>query len=174
MNHFSEFLDRKDRENKEHLGVLKTLFEKAGFQVIDKLDHHEDPYIYIKKPIDSEPVLESLTFGGIRIYTRGRDIVSFRPQNKEGAEPFGSAYLLDVKGMFKDLVEDDVKEEVVGRKLAKYIVQEVFNFFMKSVKAEKEDNTDSIEDDSFGKLVGAGANGTDYGNQVTGDKDRNN
>jgi hypothetical protein len=174
MQHFSDFLDRKSRDNKNHLHILGKLFERVGFTVKSALDHHEDPYIYVFKPVNSEPILEGLSFGGIRIYTRGRDIVSFRPQNKSDVEPFGSAYLLDVKEMFKSLVEDDIKEEAVGRKLAKYIVQEVFNFFVKSLKAEKEDETGEIDDDSLGKLVGGNSNATDYANQVSGDLRRNN
>lgn len=171
MKHFSDFLSRKDRDNKEHLKVLKSLFEKTGFQVSDHLNNHKEPYIFIAKPVDAEPVLESLSFGGIRIYTRGGDIISFRPQNKENVEPFGTAYLLDVKAMFKSLVEDDIKEEKVGRALAKYVVQEIFNFFMQSVKIEK---TDDNIDDPFGRLIGANSNATDYANQVSGDLDRNN
>jgi len=168
MRRFSEFLDRKDRENKDHLHILKDLLEMAGFDVKNHLNHHEDPYLYIRKPSDAEPVVDNLSFGGIRIYTRGKDIISFRPQNKEAAEPFGTAYLLDVKGMYKDLMKDH-KEERVGKKLSKYIIEEVLNFFVHSAKAEKDDN-DMVPDDSFGKIItGGSGTGTDYSNTISND-----
>lgn len=168
MRRFSEFLERKDRDNKDHLHVLKNLLEKAGFDVKNHLNNHDDPYIYVRKPSDAEPVVDTLSFGGIRIYTRGKDIISFRPQNREEAEPFGTAYLLDVKGMYKDLMKDH-QEEKVGRKLSKYIIEEVLNFFVHSAKAEKDDNED-VPADSLGKVItGGSGTGTDYSSTIGND-----
>jgi len=171
MKRFSAFMERKDRENKDHLRLLGKLLGRAGFQVKDHLDHHEDPFLYVEKPIDNDPIIESLEFGGIRLYTRGKDIISFRPQNKEAAEPFGAAYLLDVKGMFKDLMKDGHSEET-GKDLVKYIIEEVLNFFLHSAKIQKDDESDA--EDGLGKIVNnASTSGTDYGNQASGDLRRN-
>lgn len=176
MKRFSAFLERKDRENKDHLRLLGIILEKAGFQVKDHLNHHEDPYLYIEKPIDHDPIIEVLEFGGIRLYTRGKDIVAFRPQNKEAAEPFGAAYLLDVKGMFKDLMKEG-HDEKTGLDLVRYIVEELTNFFLHSAKAQKEDETDvegeGGSNDPLGKVVGAKDANSDYASQVSGDLRRN-
>ncbi len=172
MKRFSAFLDRKDRDSKHHLRLLGQLLEKVGFEVKNKLNHHEDPYLYVEKPINHDPIIESLDFGGIRLYSRGKDIIAFRPQNKEEAEPFGTAYLLDVKGMFKDLMKEGQNEKT-GMHLVKYIVEEVLNFFMHCAKAKKEDDID-IDDDSLGKVVGARDANADFGNQASGDLRRNN
>ena len=172
MRHFSAFLERKDRQNKDNLRLLGKVFEKAGFVVKDRLNHHEDPYLYIEKPLDHDPIIEVLEFGGIRLYTRGKDIIAFRPQNKEAAEPFGAAYLLDVKNMFKDLMKEG-HDEKTGLELVRYLVEEVLNFFMYSAKSQKEDEQD-IENDPLGKVVGAAAANNDYGSQASGDLRRNN
>ncbi len=169
MRRFSAFLERKDRDNKHNLRVLGRVLERAGFQVKDHLNHHQDPYLYIEKPIGYDPLIESLTFGGIRIYTRGTDIISFRPQNREAAEPFGLAYLLDIKGMYKDLIKEG-NDEKVGMDLVRYLVEEVLNFFLLSAKSQNEDEKD-VEEDSLGKVVDR-SNGTDYANQVTTDTRR--
>jgi len=172
MKRFSAFLERKDRENKDHLRTLGRLLSRAGFDVKDHLDHHEDPYLYIQKPISNNPIIESLEFGGIRLYTRGKDIISFRPQNREVAEPFGAAYLLDIQGMYKDLMKEDSNEKT-GKNLVKYIVEEVLNFFIVAAKAQERDSEESDED-SLGKIIPGNNTGSDYANQVSGDLRRNN
>lgn len=172
MKRFSAFLERKERENKDRLRTLGKVLEKAGFVVKDRLNHHEDPYLYIEKPLDHDPIIEVLDFGGIRLYTRGKDIVAFRPQNKEAAEPFGAAYLLDVKGMYKDLMRDG-QDEKTGLDLIRYIVEEVLNFFMFSAKSQKEEEKD-IENDPLGKVVGATDSNSSFGDKASGDLRRNN
>ncbi len=166
MKRFSAFLERKDRQNKDNLRLLGKILEKAGFGVKDNLKHHEDPYIYIEKPIGADPIIESLEFGGIRIYTRGKDIISFRPQNKEQAEPFGTAYLLDVKGMFKDLISEGQSDKT-AKDLIKYLVEEILNFFLHSAKLQNDEEGDINDDDSLGKIIGARDSNQDYANQVT-------
>jgi hypothetical protein len=172
MKRFSAFLERKDRDNKHHLYTIGKILSRAGFTVHDHLDHHEDSYLYVEKPLDNNPIIETLEFGGIRLYTRGADIISFRPQNKETAEPFGNAYLLDVSGMFKDLMTEGHQEKV-GLSLTRYLVEEVLNFFLHCAKAQKEDDQD-IDPDSLGKVIGSGSSsGTDYSNQLSNDKSYN-
>jgi hypothetical protein len=168
MRRFSGFMERKDRENKNNLRVLSKVLERAGFTVHDHLDHHQDPYIYIEKPIGFDPLIESLTFGGIRVYTRGTDIVSFRPQNKEAAEPFGLAYLLDVTGMYKDLIREQNTDKI-GLDLIRYLVEEVSNFFVISAKKQSDDEGDKVID-SMGTVINGstgGAGSKDYGNSIS-------
>ncbi len=165
MKRFSAFLDRKDRSNKDNLRLLGKVLSKSGFQVKDHLNHHGDAYLYIEKPIEHSKIIENLEFGGIRIYTRGKDIVSFRPQNKEEAEPFGAAYLLDIKGMFKDLMKESPSEKT-ATDLIRYIVEEVLNYFMFAAKAQEEEEED-IDGDSLGKVINNGStSGTDYSNTM--------
>jgi hypothetical protein len=158
---FSSFLTSKERENKEHLNVIQKLLERAGFQVTNKLDDDKEPYVYIHKPVDADPILEGLSFGGARLYTRGSDLICYRSQNKSNTEPFGTTYFLDVKGMFKDLVKEHDKDKI-GHRIIFYIIQEMKNFFVKSARAEKEGE----DDGQMGSVV-MGTTGTDYANQAT-------
>lgn len=132
MKSFGTFLTKKDKDNKDHLDILKELFKKSGFQVSDFLSERKEPYIFIHKP----EMFESLSFGGVRIYTRGTDIVCYRVQNKEYTEPFGTAYQLDVKGMFKDMIKEDKNK--VGDKIIKHLISEMKSFFEQSYKAERD------------------------------------
>lgn len=166
-------MERKDRENRSHLRTLSKTLAMAGFSVKDHSDHHGDPYIFVSKPVDGDPLMENLSFGGIRIYTRGKDVMSFRPQNKETAEPFGPAYLLDIEGMYKDLIKDG-PEEKIAVDLVRYVVEEVLNYFVYAAKAQSEDEAEMDDDDMLGKVVdGSTGSGTDYSSQVSGDLRRN-
>ena len=60
MKHFSAFLERKDRENKDHLRLIGKVLHKSGFTVRDHLDHHEDPYLYIEKPINPDTFISQM------------------------------------------------------------------------------------------------------------------
>jgi len=165
MRNFSAFVKRKDRTNKDHLRLLGKILKKSGFSVKDFLDHHEDPYLYIEKPVDHDKIIESLEFGGIRVFSKGTDIIAYRPQNNLSCQPFGAAYLLDVKGMFKDLMKEGQNDET-GKDLIKYIVEEVLNFFLRAAKAQREEDKD-IDGDSLGKVVNnSSTGGTDYSNTV--------
>lgn len=166
MRSFNAFLSRKERENKEHLHILEQILKKAGFPVSNYLDDNREPYIYVHKPVDADPILEGLSFGGIRLYTRGREIICYRSQNKEQTEPFGNTYLLDVKGMFKDLVRESSKD-AVGRRIIFYIVKELKDFFLQSAAAEKEGETPP-PDAEMGSVVVGNSGPNDYSNQVTG------
>lgn len=156
MKSFHSFVGHKEMENKEHLHVLRQILEKAGFQVSNHLDDPKEPYVYVKKPINADPILESLSFGGVRLYTRGRDLICYRAQNKEATEPFGTAYSLDIKSMFKDMILED--KERIGLKIIFHIVKEIKEFFVKSAEAEKLAN-----DSPIGSVV-VGSGVTDYSN----------
>lgn len=160
MRNFSAFVNQIDRSNKEHLYILYKILETAGFRVSNHLDNDKEPYIYVHKPINADPLLESLSFGGVRIYTRGKDIICYRPQNKSTTEPFGNTLELDIKGMFKDLVRESNKT-AVGHRIIFYIIKEIKDFFSKSAAAEKETDNDS----TMGAIVDS-PNTNDYSNQV--------
>jgi hypothetical protein len=160
---FSEFLKKKSRTTKEHLNILGTILTKSGFKVIKNLDDSHDPNIFVRKPIDADPILENLSFDGIRIYARGNDLICFRPQNKENVEPYGSSYILDITGMFKDLIREANKPEKLGYNITKYIIEEVKTFFIDSAKAEKEESPDQ---GPMGSAVVAGGTGSDYSSMV--------
>jgi len=165
MKSFSSFLVKKDRVNKENLHVLKNILDKAGFQVANHLDDHKEPYLYVYKPIDIDPVMEQLSFGGVRLYTRGRDLVCYRAQNKEKTEPFGEAQQLDIKEMFKDLVKDFDKEKI-GYRIIFYVIKELKEYFIQSAIAEREADTGGDDSPMGAALVAA--NGTsDYSNSVS-------
>ena len=170
MRSFSSYVERQDRQNKDNLRTLGYILSKAGFKVHDHLNHHGDPFLYIEKPTEHDRMIETLEFGGIRLYNRGSDLVCYRTQNRETTEPYGAAYLLDVKGMYKNLLQE--KEERVAQNLVRYLVEEVLNFFMQSAIAKNKDDNE-IEDDTLGKIVGARDSNIDYANQVTGDTRRN-
>lgn len=167
MRSFSSFLSKKDRDNKEHLHILQQILEKAGFQVANYLDDPNEPYVFVSKPIDVDPIVEGLSFGGIRLYTRGKDIICYRAQNKQETEPYGNSRQVDINGMFKDLVRESDKQ-AVGHRIIFYIIRELRDFFIQSAKAEKEDETGAEEGSQMGSVTIHGSMGTDYANNVTG------
>lgn len=164
MKRFSSFVTTKDRENKENLHVLQQVLEKAGFQVSNNLDNPKEPYIYVHKPTDVDSVLESLSFGGVRLYTRGTDIICYRAQNKEKTEPFGESRILDIKGMFKDLIRDSSREKI-GHKIIFQVIKELKDFFIRSAEAEKEND---VGDGEMGTAVIGGVS-NDYSTTVFND-----
>lgn len=156
MHSFGKFLNRKDQDNKENLETLRDLFSKSGFKVYDHLNNHKEPYIFINKP----KIYDNLSFGGVRVYTRGTDIICYRIQNKEHTEPYGTAYQLDVKGMFKNMIKED--KETIGEKIINYLVSEIDNFFKRSSKVEKELN---VSVSPMGNLVAPTISAGDFSNQ---------
>jgi len=159
---FSDFLDKRDRSNKDHLKIIFDLLKKSGFDIENHLKDASDAYLFVRKPDD----FDSLSFNGIRIYTRGEDIIAFRAQNKGKTEPFGTAYLLDINGMFREMLEEGIKSKEIGEKLIHYITEEVFNFFKLSTEAENKISPPDGSDDKFGAVL-ANPQATDYANMVT-------
>ena len=141
MATFGSFVDQKTRENKDHLKILLDILNKAGFKATSHLKESKEPYIYVFNP-KTENVSNDLSFGGIRIYTIAKDLICYRVQNKETTEPYGTAYLIDVKGMFKSLIKED--KDKVGFKIIYYIINEIEQFFVQSGKAEKSDMSDDM------------------------------
>lgn len=160
MRSFGSFLDDKNRQHKEQLTLLKHILERAGFQVADHVSDPKESYLYVFKPQDVEPLLEDLSFDGIRIYLRGKDMVCFRVQNKETAEPYGETYSLDIKNLFKQLLHED--KDKAGLLIIKHIISELKRFFVQSAEAEKQGATG---DGQMGVL--ASPMGSGYSNMAT-------
>ena len=149
-------MNRKHRETVERLEILKGILEKGGFQVVSHTDNRHDPYIYVGAPFDRIRMLENLSFRGVGVYARGEDVIAFRCQNGDKAEPFGTAYPLDVKAMFKDLVNDEMNQTQVGKKIMEFVVEELKEFFIQSAKAERhleDPNAEDGKQDQFDKTV---------------------
>jgi hypothetical protein len=154
---FHEFVDAKQRKAKQHLELVKQLLERGGFQVIDKLEEREEPYIFIFNPEGN------LSFEGIRVYEIGGDI-AYRIQKESHTHPFGKAYSIPIEKMFDDLLgEDDMDDQKMGEEIAQSVVSEIRDFFEKSYEAEKK-GPPSL--DPIGQ-VNMRSTGTDYANKVT-------
>lgn len=155
MQQFLEFVDRKQREAKNHLKLIEKCLSKGGFQVYSHLENTEDPYIYVKNP------KKSMSFDGIRIYEIG-EMVAYRIQREEKTEPYGKAYWLNLEDMFNDYMSENMEEEEAGKKVVEGVVDEIKKFFSKSSKAE-EQMRDSGQDGT-GLIIKTG--GSDYSSTV--------
>jgi hypothetical protein len=165
MKSFHDFLDKKTEDNRDHLLILGKIFKKAGFGVNGHLDE-TDPYVFVRKPVEAEPILENLSFGGIRIYVRGKDTICYRSQVKDGVEAFGTAYILPINETFKSMSKEHEKKDKIGERIVKDMIGQVMKFFMMSFKAER----DVDDNDRFGDMIaGFGSGGTDYANQAMKD-----
>lgn len=155
---FHEFADRKKRECRKHLGLLKKLFEKTGFQVAEHLEE-DDPYIYVKSTTKSQ------SFDGVRIYKLG-DTVAYRVSKQEETHPYGKAYMLSVEDMFDDFISEYDEGEAVKMVITE-VSKEIKRFFEKSEEAEYELQTTQFDRmaTGHGQIMLRGG-GTDYSNQV--------
>ena len=162
MKSFLEFVDKRTRESKKQLDILKRVLEKGGMSVVD-FSEEEDPHLFLKGS-------KNLSFEGVRIYKIGGEIV-FRVQKEENTHPYGKAYSLQVEEMYDDILSDEMEERVIiidtsNEEVIKSISEEMRKFFNRSDKAEKEIR--SIEfgnnNDSMGSVL-ASSTGTDYANQ---------
>ena len=158
MKSFTEFIDRKTRESKRQLGLLKKVVEQQGFTVKDHLDDDE-PYVFIKNPNKS-------SFAGVRLY-RVLDTLSFRIQKEETTEPYGRSYAIDVEEIYEDRLADKVKDEKAAKDVMKVIGEELKRFFMKSSEAEREIRNGEFDQDGdpLDKVV-IKSTGTDYSNAI--------
>lgn len=160
MKKFKEFIDKKQRESKEHLGIIKRLLESQGMKVSDHLKE-DDPFIFLHNPTET-----NVSFGGVRIYQIG-SALAFRIQKEEKTHPFGQAYPMDIEEMFTDLLADNHNPEKAGRRVIQAVKQEVIRFFEKTAEAEKD--LKSYEFDPVGdpmNRVSVRSAGVDYGNLV--------
>ena len=159
MKNFTDFINKKVREARRQLNVLKKVFESHGVAVTDFLNDG-DPYIFVATKN------KSLSFDGIRIYRIG-DTIAFRVQKEADTHPYGEAYLLDVENVFNELISEKPNEEEAGKRVIKYILEEVKRFFEKTQEAE--DDLRSIEfsqqKDPY-NVAPSSTSGTDYSNQI--------
>jgi len=152
---FHEFVDKKEREARHHLGLMKKVLEKGGFEVMDKMERRESPYIFIHSPDGNLP------FEGVRMYEIGGE-VAYRIQKRPDTQPYGRAYAVPVEQMFEDLLgEEDMNDEKRGKEIIEAVVKELKDFFERSAKAEREHPTV----DPLGRIH-MRSTGTDYANQV--------
>lgn len=153
---FNEFIDKKTRKAKKHLSLIKKMLEQGGFQVTDKLDEREDPYIFVFNPNNN------LSFDGVRVYEIG-DEIAYRIQKEARTHPFGKAYPIPIEQMFEDLLGEDMDDSKIGKEIIKSVVNELKEFFDKSYQAEKKGPP---KEDPLDKIH-TRTTGTDYSNQVT-------
>lgn len=130
MKTFNAFIDKKQRDSKKHLKIVKKIFESQKMKIKDHLND-DDPYIFLYTQD------KDLNFDGIRIYKIG-DQLAFRIQKEEETHPFGDAYPLDIEEMFNDLMSDEHNPEKAGKEVIKAVLNEIHRFFKKTAEAEKD------------------------------------
>lgn len=128
MELFVEFVDRKHREAKRKLRLVKKIMKEGGFDVISRLDD-EEPFIYV---LNNK---STTNFSGIRIYEIG-GLIAYKVQRTEDVQPYGDARLLDFEEMFHDYMTEDDSEKKAGNKVIKSAIDEITRFFEKSAEAE--------------------------------------
>ncbi len=161
MDTFLEFVDKKTRDAKKHLKIMKKMLEGSGLYV-KNYTSEDDPYIYVVAPS------KSLSFDGIRVYQIGNGI-AYRVQREDKTHPYGKAYLLDLEDMFADFMSDNIKQEEAGHKVIKTIISEVKLFFEKSLDAEKDIEQGDFEIDSDPlDRTAIPTTGTDYSSKLLG------
>jgi hypothetical protein len=145
---FSSFLDKKAKEAKRQLGIVRDIISESDLEVKDFLDGR-DPYLFLSNPE------KDLDFG-VRIYKIGSDI-AYRIQRRSDTQPYGEAYPLDIEASFSDLISD-MDEEKAAEKIKKAVVNELKTFFKKSSEAQEELLAGSSEDGT-GRIVISSNNG---------------
>lgn len=162
MRTFLEFVDKKERDVIHHLKVLKKLLEHNGHKVESFLSRENDPYIFLYA--DNK----DLSFDGVRIYQLG-ETMAFRIQKEKDTHPYGTAYPLDVEGMFNDWISDNGDEKKAGTKVIESVLHEFKRFFRNSLLAERQLKTIELEkstgSDGAGKIL-VKNNLLDYGNMI--------
>lgn len=159
---FKEFVEKKTRQAKRKLGIIKKMFEMHDIKIKDNLDEVEgfdelEPYLFVFNPQGGT------TFEGVRVYSIGGEI-AFRAQRDFDTHPFGRAYHIDVEKIFDGLMENEKNEEDAAKGVIDGVVQEVKAFFKKSEKSQKDAplmTTDPLNQ------VYMRSTGTDYANKVT-------
>lgn len=152
---FGEFIDKKKREAIRQLGLIKEMLERSGLDVENFLHTDDDSYIYCKNPTRNG------SFDGVRIYKIG-DQLAFRIQKESKTHPYGSAYPLPIEEMFHDLLSDNDDQMKAGKKVIEAVEREIRKFFEKSIHAERDERSKSIEGKDGSGSVLVKSTGTDY------------
>lgn len=158
---FQDFLGNKKRESRRHLHMIMKVLERNGFKVDNHLgENFDEPYVYCQNPD------KNTTFKGVRLYKIG-DKLAYRVQRESETHPFGTAYLLDLDGIFNDLMSDGItKKEQLGQKVMEEVANNLRAFFKESAAAEKQEDQWDDEDGSMGMVHVRNPLGGDYSSQV--------
>lgn len=159
MDQFIEFVDRKNRESRSQLGIVKKILETQHLQVKD-FTEDSDPYIFVVNPGGG------LSFEGIRIYKIG-DTLAYKVQREDKTHPYGKPYSLNLPEMFSDYMSENMKPEDAGKKVARAVVHEISNFFKNSSDAEK-DLASGEFDEPLDATAIRSTSGTDYSSKILG------
>jgi len=129
---FNEFINHKERENREHLNLIAKIL-RTGKEKMDVKEFYDndDPYLFVKAPNDD------FSFEGIRVYPRGK-LMAFRIQNAEDTQPFGKAYGIHMDKMFADFMSETADPDEAAKKVAEGVRREIKKFFELTHKAEEE------------------------------------
>lgn len=133
---FSSFLDKKIKEAKKELKIIRDILKEENFKVEDFLCD-ESPYLFLKSTEDG------LDFDGVRIYKIGSNI-AYRIQKENKTAPYGASYSLNIEDAFGDLITD-MDEGKAADQLKKAIKEEFKNFFKKSIEAQEDINSGSLD-----------------------------
>lgn len=139
---FSAFVDKKTNKARKELEVVKDILAEGGVKVEDFLKE-DDPFLFVPS------TKQSLDFGGVRIYKVGNNM-AYRIQNEKDSEPYGMSYPLSIESMFEDIISD-MGEEKAAEEIKKAVVEEINNFFERSLKAQ--DELDSSGLDPHSKII---------------------
>lgn len=128
---FSDFLNKKNRDDIKHLGILEKVLQSKGMKTENHLDD-DDPYIFCYNPT------KNCSFDGVRLYIIAEN-VAFRIQKHSDTHPYGRAYQLKIEEMFEDYLSDDgVNKKDAGMKVMEEIVTAIRKFFDTSSIIEKD------------------------------------
>lgn len=152
---FNEFINHKEREDREHLSLISKILTSGNQKLeVKELFNDGDPYLFVKAPN------ENFSFEGIRIYPRGK-IMAFRIQNAEDTQPFGKAYGLNMDKMFADFMGETMDADEAAKKVSESVRREINRFFELTGKAE-EDMAGTLPDKGYILKTG----GSDYSSLV--------
>ncbi len=158
MQTFNEYVDKKERESKKHLKIVKKALESSDYKVSEHLTD-DDPYIFVFSPE------KNLSFEGVRVYKIAGSF-AYRIQKEEKTQPFGDAYPLDIEEMFEDLMTDNHNPEKAGKEVVKAISETIKKFFTGTAKAEKDLMSSEFDRNNPMGQVAVRSGDTDYSSMI--------
>lgn len=161
MKTFNEFVDKKAREAQRQLKIVEKLLRHHGMQAKGFYEHEDEPYVFVKNPGGQT------SFDGVRIY-KIAGTMAYRIQKEATTHPYGTAYQLDIEGMYSDLIGDKIHEKKAGESVMRAIMEEIQKFFKNSAAAEKDLRASEFDknNDPWGNVMMKSAQGTDYSNLI--------
>lgn len=132
MMQFNEFVNHRERQNKENLQLIEKILKSGKNALkVKSFINEEDPYLFVYSPNDN------FTFEGLRVYPIANSFC-YRIQNAEDTQPFGKAYSLDLEKMFADYMADSTETDEAAKKVSESVKREIIKFFELTGKAEEE------------------------------------